>query len=214
MRRQPANVRKTSKEENAARIGARAAIVAAIIGAVAVIAAVLIPMLAHSSSAPQTSQATGGTNSVATGETGPAGQQLGTGLLVLPGDRTAYDLDAVNHGWDPLAQHAWVTQNIMYDSTGNNGAPLIDIAGSPATDVLMPGTGPWTYHDCATAPYRADSPTTGPNAITGASLKAGKGICVETENTGTKSDGNHYVLLVLKSVTPEQVTAQVTVWFR
>jgi hypothetical protein len=38
-----------------------------------------------------------------------------------------------------------VTQDIMYAPTGNNGKPVIDIAGSPYTDVVMTGHGPWTF---------------------------------------------------------------------
>jgi hypothetical protein len=103
-------------------------------------------------------------------------------------------------------------QNIMYDPTGNNGAPIIDIAGSPYTDVVLSGSGPWTFHDCATAPYGADHSTSGPNAVTGGSLKVGKGICVETQDTPAKSDGNHLALLVIKSLSGAAVTVAVTVW--
>ncbi len=139
---------------------------------------------------------------------------LGQGILVLAGNGTAYDLDAVKSGWKPLANHAWVTQNIMYAPSGNNGAALIDIAGSPYTDVVMTGSGPWTFQDCEKAPYGANPSTKGPNAVTGASLKVGKGICIETQDTATKSDGGHYVLLVIKSITSAEVTLMATVWAR
>lgn len=135
------------------------------------------------------------------------------GILVLQGDGTAYDLDAVKTGWAPLANHTWITQNIMYDPTGYNGAPLIDIAGSPYTNVVMSGSGPWTYANCAAVHYGANPSTVGPNAVTGASLKVGEGICVRTRNTAIKSDGNHFALLVIKKVTQEQVTVDVTVWY-
>jgi hypothetical protein len=131
----------------------------------------------------------------------------------LQGNGTAYDLDAVNHGWDPLANHTWVTQNIMYAPTGNSGLPVIDIAQSPYTDVVMDGPGPWGYKDCANAPYGADPSTTGPNAVAGKSLRVGEGVCVETINTPVKPDGNHIALLVIKSISNDEVVVDVTVWY-
>jgi hypothetical protein len=143
----------------------------------------------------------------------PPGQLLGQGTLVLEGNGTAYDLDAVNCGWAPLAQHTWVTQDIEYGPTGNNGKPIIAIAGSPYTDVVMAGNGPWDYQDCADAPYGVDPSTTGPNAVTGASLYQGEGICVETQNTSTKKDGNHIVLVQIRAINHREVTAWVQVWY-
>jgi hypothetical protein len=153
-----------------------------------------------------------GPSVTSTAPPGQAGEVLGSGVLVLKGDGTAYDLDAVNKGWLPLAGQSWVAQNIMYAPTGYNGEPVIDIAGSPDTDVVMTGTGPWTYQDCAQAPYGENSSVAGLNAVTGLSLRAGNGICIETQNTNVKHDGGHIVLLVIQSVTPQEVTARVTVW--
>ena len=132
---------------------------------------------------------------------------------MLAGNGTGYDLDAVKTGWAPLANHIWVTQNIKYDPTGGNGLPELDIAQEPYLDVTMNGSGPWTYADCANAPYSADVSPKGRNVITGTSLRVGEGICVATQDTATKFDGNHIVLLVIKSVSLQQVTLDVTVWY-
>jgi hypothetical protein len=131
----------------------------------------------------------------------PAVTSIGQRTLVLEGSGIAYDLDAVNTGWKPLSNQAWVTQNIEYEPMANNGKPIILIAGSPYTDVVMTGRGPWTRQDCANAPYGVNSSTTGPNAVTGASFRVGAGICIQTQDTSAKSDGNHIVLLVIKSIT-------------
>jgi hypothetical protein len=142
----------------------------------------------------------------------PSGPLIGHGTLVLEGDNVAYDLDAVNTGWKPLSNQPWVMQNIEYEPTANNGKPIILIAGSPYTDVVMTGRGPWTFKDCADAPYGANPPTTGPNAVTGESLRGGEGVCIETQDTSAKSDGGHIVLLVITSISPSAVVAEVTVW--
>jgi hypothetical protein len=155
-----------------------------------------------------------GTPTPGSSQTGPLGQMLGQGTLTLLGNGTGYDLDAVNSGWAPLAQASWAAQNIMYAPAGGaNDKPIIDIAGSPATDVVMPGRGPWTYQDCASAAYDVNTSTTGPNAVTGASLYVGEGICVETQNTPHKHDGNHIVLLVVTALDLREATVQVEVWY-
>jgi hypothetical protein len=203
----------------AAVIGAMGLIAAAIVAGIYGITVALIPVLSGSSatsSVPATSSTpvaqTPSCPSAA--ENAPEGQLIGEGPLTLEGNGTAYDLDAVDCGWAPLAGANWIAQNIMYAPTGYyKNKPVIDIAGSPYTDVVMPGGGPWDYQDCANAPYGADPSTTGPNAVAGASLKVGKGICVETSNTGQKHDGNHIVLIQIRTITNREVTAWVTVWY-
>jgi hypothetical protein len=143
---------------------------------------------------------------------GQHGQILGQRTLVLKGNGTGYDLDAVNTGFAPLYQRSWTVQNIEYFPHGIGGNPSIAIAGSPYTDVTMGKNGPWTYEDCLEAPYGDNASAPGPNVITGSSLRAGEGICVETQNAATKHDGNHIVLLIIGSVTSAAVTVQVTVW--
>jgi hypothetical protein len=140
------------------------------------------------------------------------------GILVLVGNGTAYDIDSLAPNWAPLANHSWIEQNIEYAPAGNNGKPIVLFAGSPYTDVVMNGKGPWSYQDCATAPYGANHSLPGPNAITGPALDIGGGICVETEDTpltssgGPKTDGKHYALLIVQSITPTTLTLKVTVW--
>jgi hypothetical protein len=138
-------------------------------------------------------------------------QVLGQGILLLEGKGTTYDQDAVNVGWKSLTDQSWVTQKVTYTPTGNNGAPIIEVEGSPYTDVVLTGAGPRTSQNCANAPRGAMPSPTGPNAVTGASFKAGEGICVEMQDTSAKSDGRHLVLLVVKPVTSNAVTAAVTV---
>jgi hypothetical protein len=126
---------------------------------------------------------------------------------------TAYDLDSLVPGWDSSSGKPWVAQNIMYAATGDNGLPVLDIAGAPATDVLMGTRGPWNYQSCATAHYDF-SYVNNPNVAAGSALSPGHGICVITRNTKQplKTDGGHYVLLVVKARTNTTLTLQITVW--
>jgi hypothetical protein len=139
-------------------------------------------------------------------------------LLVLQGNGTAYDLDSLAPDWDPIAGHTWIDQNIAYVPDGDNGKPLVQLSGSPATDVVMSGKGPWTYQQCSSAPYGENQSIPGPNVIAGAALDIGRGICVETQNApltssgGPKTDGGHYAVLVVKAITPTALTLEVTVW--
>jgi hypothetical protein len=59
-----------------------------------------------------------------------------------------------------------------------------------------------------------NSSTTGPNVVQGPVLDPGRGICVITQNTTNprKTDGGHYVLLVVVARTGTTLTLQVTVW--
>jgi len=134
------------------------------------------------------------------------------GILVLHAN-AAYDLDSLAPKWDSSVGKPWVAQNIMYAPTGNRGRPIIDIAFSPATDVLMGTAGHWNYQSCATAHYDP-SYAGNPNAATGSAINVGHGICVITRNTKQplKTDGGHYVLLVVKARTSTSLTVQVTVW--
>jgi hypothetical protein len=83
----------------------------------------------------------------------------------------------------------------------------------------MSGKGPWSYQDCSTAPYWVHASVPGPNVIEGAILDPGRGICVITQDTTVphtskplKTDGDHYVLLVVVSRTSTTLTLEVTVW--
>jgi hypothetical protein len=140
------------------------------------------------------------------------------GTLVLASNGTAYDLDSLVAGWDPIAGHNWVAQNIAYDPTGDKGKPVVMFAGSPATDVVMSGEGPPSYRACAHAPYDPNASTTGPDVIDGPALDIGREICVETSEVpltstgGPKTDGNHFALLVVKAITQDALTLAVTVW--
>jgi hypothetical protein len=134
------------------------------------------------------------------------------------GNGTAYDIDSLAANWAPLINHSWIKQNIAFEPDGNSGKPLVLFAGSPYTDVVMTGTGPWSYQDCASAPYGANHSLNGPNIITSPALDVGHGICVETQNTastsngGPKTDGGHYALLVVQGITSTTLTLKVTVW--
>jgi hypothetical protein len=147
-----------------------------------------------------------------------SGEQRRHGRLVLLGNGTAYDLDSCAQDWDPSAGEYWIAQNIAYAPTGDHGHAVLQIAGSPGPDVVMNGKGPWTFADCASAPYYANNSPTGPEVVTGAALDKGRGICVETRDThktnrgGPKTDGNHIVLLVVLSRTVTTLTLEVTVW--
>jgi hypothetical protein len=138
--------------------------------------------------------------------------------LVLQGNGTAYDLDSKASDWDAISGHSWIDQNISYVPDGDNGKPLVQFSGSPGTDVVMSGSGPWSYHACANAPYGVNQSIPGPNVIAGAALDIGRGICVETQNvpltslSGPKTDGGHYALLVVRAITPTTLTLEVTVW--
>jgi hypothetical protein len=140
------------------------------------------------------------------------------GILILAGNGTAYDIDSLAPNWAPLINHSWISQNIAYLPTGNNGKPLVLFAGSPYTDVVMSGKGPWSYQDCASAPYGVNHSTTGPNVITGPALEIGRGTCVETEdapltsNGGPKTDGKHYALLMVRGITSTTLALEITVW--
>lgn len=135
------------------------------------------------------------------------------GTLVLLGNGTAYDLDSLAANWSSSRGVAWVTQNVMYVPTGDHGKPILDIAFSPATDVLMGSRGPWTYRSCAKAHFDP-SYVNNPNAAIGSALNPGHAICVITRSTKQprKTDGGHFVLLVVKARTNTTLTLQVTVW--
>lgn len=147
-----------------------------------------------------------------------SGAQRRHGRLVLLGNGSAYDLDSCAPNWDPIGSGLWIEQNIAYAPHGDHGKPVLQIAGSPGPDVVMTGKGPWTYADCAAAPYYANQSLTGPEVVAGAALDKGSGICVETQNApltslgGPKTDGNHIVLLVVLSRTITTMTLEVTVW--
>jgi hypothetical protein len=147
-----------------------------------------------------------------------SGQQRRHGRLVLLGNGTAYDLDSCAQDWDPIGSGLWIEQNVAYAPHGDHGKPVLQIAQSPGPDVVMNGKGPWTYADCANAPYYADQSLTGPEVVTGAALDKGRGICVETEDVpktskgGPKTDGNHIALLVVLNRTITTLTLEVTVW--
>jgi hypothetical protein len=210
--RRPADNRATVVS---ARKGEWATIIAAVLGGIGVITAALItrssPQPAASPAASPVVQAAK-CSPASAAENIPPGQLLGQGLLVLEGNGTAYDLDAVNCGWDPLAGHTWVAQNIEYGPTGNSGKPIIDITDSPASNVLMGTRGPWDYQACMNARWDP-SYVDNPNPVTGAALRVGEGICIKTEDTETKTDGTHVVLLQIRAVNSREVTAWVTVWY-
>jgi hypothetical protein len=140
------------------------------------------------------------------------------GTLVLSGDNTAYDLDSLRPDWNPLRNAPWVDQNIVYVPDFAGGAPGLRIADEPASDVLMGSRGPWTYRDCLHARYDRAAAPANPNVPAGPALDIGHGICVHTSDTTTpdgallKSDGGHYVLLVVRARTPATLTLAVTVW--
>jgi hypothetical protein len=135
-----------------------------------------------------------------------------TGALVLLGNNTAYDLDSLAKNWDPLTNAAWVTQNIVYVPNFKPGVPGLEIAQSPATDVLMGAKGPWTYQDCARAPFDPSYNSGNPNVAKGSALDVGHGICIRTVDTSAKHDGGHLVLIVIKARTSRALTVEVTVW--
>lgn len=138
-------------------------------------------------------------------------QILRQGILVLEGKGNTYDKDAVSVGWKSLTDQSWVTQKVTYAPTGNNGAPIIEVEGSPYTDAVLTAAGPRTSQNCANALYSAKPSPTGPNAETGASLKIGEGIYVETQDTSARSDDRHLALLVVRPSTSNAVTVAVTV---
>lgn len=195
-----------------ARMAERGAIIAAV---VTVIGGIVVALLTRGSPQPATSPAAVTVPHHATCSVGtaPAGQLLGQGTLKLEGDNTSYDLDAVNCGWAPLSEHTWIKQNIQYVPIDANGKPILLIADSPASDVLMGTRGPWNYQACLNAHWDSSYGPDNPNPVTGAALKAGEGVCIHTENTKYKNDGGHYVLLVIRAVTAREVTAWVTVWY-
>lgn len=140
------------------------------------------------------------------------------GILVLRGNNTAYDLDSLAPDWDPLRNAPWAGQNIVYLPDVSGGQPGLRIAGEPASDVLMGAGGPWSYRDCRHASYDQQGAPDNPNVPVGAALDVGHGICVRTADTVTpdgaplKTDGSHYVLLVVKARTAAALTLAVTVW--
>jgi hypothetical protein len=141
------------------------------------------------------------------------------GILVLAGNGTAYDLDSRVADWDPSVGKPWVDQNIEYVPQWKGSTPVLFIAGEPTTDVLMGPRGHWTYQDCADALYNPSFGASNPNTAAGSALNVGHGICVITEDTDKpdskkplKTDGGHYVLLVVKARTGSTLTLQVTVW--
>lgn len=140
------------------------------------------------------------------------------GILVLPGNNTAYDLDSLAPGWDPLRNAPWTDQNIVYLPDLSGGRPGLLIAGEPASDVLMGAAGPWSYRDCQHADYDPRAAPDNPNVPVGDALDVGHAICVRTSDTVTpaggplKTDGGHYVLLVVKARTAAALTLAVTVW--
>jgi len=133
------------------------------------------------------------------------------GVLVLDDQGTAYDLDAPPPGWNTSIGVPWTFQNIEYYPGQGLG-----ISDEPTTDVLMGDHRNWTYQDCVKADYNPADDQSNPNNIGISNLKPGQGICVHTRNDPVnnpgKTDGGHYVLLVVQSVTPTALTLEVTVW--
>jgi hypothetical protein len=134
-------------------------------------------------------------------------------VLVLDNQGTAYDLDSLSANWHSSSGATWTFQNIEYYPEAGGGLGLAD---EPETDVLMTGSGPWTYEDCVNAPYDPSQSPGNPNNISLADLTRGRGICVHTRNDPNnnpgKTDGGHYVLLVVQSRGPQGLTLEVTVW--
>jgi hypothetical protein len=134
-------------------------------------------------------------------------------LLVLDNQGTAYDLDSLSATWDSSIDAIWTFQNIEYLPEPGGGLQMSD---EPQTDVLMNGSGPWTYQDCVNAPYDPSDSTSNPNNISLADLTRGRGICVHTRNDPInnpgKTDGGHYILLVVQSISPQALTLEVTAW--
>jgi hypothetical protein len=132
-------------------------------------------------------------------------------VLVLDDQGTAYDLDAAPPGWNTSFGVPWTFQNIEYYP--GQGLAISD---EPISDVLMGGRGNWTYQDCAQADYGGPDDQKNPNNISMSDLKPGQGICVHTQNDAVnnpgKTDGGHYVLLVVQQVTPTALTLRVKVW--
>jgi hypothetical protein len=132
------------------------------------------------------------------------------GVLVLDDKGTAYDLDAPPPGWNSSIGVPWSFQNISYYHHQGLG-----ISDEPITDVVMGTGGNWTYQDCARAYYN-QSYTDNSNNIGMSDLRTGLGICVHTENDPKnnpgKTDGGHYVLLVVQNVSSTALTLEVTVW--
>jgi hypothetical protein len=207
----------------AARISGRYGIVAGILGAIvagafSLVAVHLASANGKPTSAQTTPQASAHPVASACSPATSSGAQRRHGRLVLLGNGTAYDLDSCAEDWDPIASDYWIAQNIAYAPTGYKSMPVLQISGEPGPDVVMPGNGPWTYADCARAPYYANQSPNGPEVVDGAALDEGRGICVETTDVpktkkgGPKTDGNHIVLLVVLSHTVTTLTLEVTVW--
>lgn len=139
------------------------------------------------------------------------------GILTLAGGGTAYDLDSRAANWNPSIGVAWTFQNIEYLPHWKGHIPALAIANEPLTDVLMGAWGHWTYQSCAQARYDHSLPGN-PNGVTGSALDVGHGICIITQHTvkpdkkPLKTDGGHYVLLVVKARTSKTLTLEVTVW--
>jgi hypothetical protein len=149
-----------------------------------------------------------------------AGSQPGIrkqAVLILDNQGTAYDLDSLASDWDPRPSGThWTFQNIEYYPGTGGGLAISD---EPVTDVIMTGNGPWTYEDCVDAPYNADDSASNPNNISVSDLIPGRGICVHTRNDPVnnpgKTDGGHYVLLVVQPPNPSypnDLIVKVTVW--
>lgn len=214
---------------SAARIGAMATIATAIIAGLVTIVVANIgksappatstvrPSAASAAASPTTSLS--GHSATASPSSGAPGTLRRQGVLVLEGNGTDYDIDSLANDWDPIINHYWVSQNIAFLPGGDNGRPLVQFAGSPGTDVVMSGKGPWSYQECASAPYYANTSTHGPNVIAGRALQPGTGICVITQdvaasrNGGPKTDGDHVALLVVSSLKGTTLRLKVTVWY-
>jgi len=146
--------------------------------------------------------------------------QAGTrrqGVLVLDNQGTAYDLDSLASDWDPRPSGThWTFQNIEYYPGPGGGLAISD---EPVTDVIMTGNGPWTYEECVDAPYNPNDSASNPSNISTSDLTPGRGICVRTRNDAVnnpgKTDGGHYVLLVIQPSNPNDpndLIVKVTVW--
>jgi hypothetical protein len=129
----------------------------------------------------------------------------------------AYDLDYYPPpGWDASIGRPWTFQNIKYQPGPEGPESGLAISDEPTTDVLMGTHRPWTYRDCAKAPYSPNDTQSNPNNIGMNDLVPGEGICIYTWNDPVnnpgKTDGGHYVLLVVQQVTSTALIVEVTVW--
>jgi hypothetical protein len=123
------------------------------------------------------------------------------GVLVLAGNGTAYDLDSLAVNWDPSIGVPWTVQNIEFAP----GIPGLYIADAPYTTALMGTSGRWSHSDCVHAHYGGVPQRT--------AIHVGHAICIRTRNVRRKkSDGGHYVLIIVKNRSRHSLTLEVTVW--